>query len=151
RRLLSLAGYSGGSMTGARMRAIKQSRGYTDMYVLPYIDGAAYVTLVRARTVSDRLVADESHYFLIDAGSGEQYEAGSTSGLSAPTESPMFTCNRCDAEYDADSEGGDGYCGECYEHSPCDRCDDMTANDDLTYLTRTNGRLSGHSGSVCSD
>jgi len=116
---LHAAGYSEGSIEGARIRKI--AHGYE--YVCPYID---YVSAVSDN--GDWLVIDES---------GE-YNAQCTHGL---TEGSSYeTCSACDERYPEDElsyyEAADGsLCSGCADDiiRHCDHCENSVHRDNINY------------------
>ncbi len=126
RQLLEEAGYTYGSMQGAKIRAIKDPHGRG--YVMPYIDGI------------DRVSLQGRHFILDNDGS---YDSQVTCGYTDEEENTR-ECSHCGSDYTAD-EDTDPYCCSCNENrtccANCDRDlwpddDDCTSTNDGWYCER---------------
>lgn len=112
--LLVAAGYSSGSLSGARLRAIRDDEGRG--FVMPYVDGVS------------RCEQDGKWMVLGQGGMGCQHTDGTTG--------PEFTCDSCG---DGMSEDDGHYCeddGETY----CESCD----NEHRFYCERLERTASGN-------
>lgn len=118
--LLEQAGYTSGSLNGARIQRIIDER--SGGYIMPYIDRGGGPE-------------DEGDFLRIGMG---DIESGSTSGVADMDDRP--TCERCEDQYDAD-EGCSVYVtglgGRHVEQTWCEHCADhrstMCEHDDNRY------------------
>lgn len=136
--LLAQAGYTAGSLTGARIRAVEDDN--TCSFIVPYIDGISHGKLVRP-------------YIIL--GHGYDVSVQNTDGVSADEDEPeadppcdvcggdpddcsCFTCEHCDERHSEDNYAGDGLCTDCA--SSCEECGAVHLCDNLT-ATETNRTL----------
>lgn len=105
RALLTKDGYTSGSMIGARIRYIEDTK---HRIVMPYIDGPSY---------AER----DGQYLTLGSGS---IETQVTSGYTdSPDDRDMRECDNCGDEYETDDDTGN-YCQHCYDQmSSCFACD----------------------------
>ena len=119
--LLEAAGYSQGSIRGARITAIACKGGY----VVPYVDNISSAELSRDRRS-------------LVLGQG-RVSVATTEGLSAAEEEEeeeeLFSCTRCGYEsHDSDNFDGD-YCTSCFESmSYCEECEEYHHHDDRSSV-----------------
>lgn len=111
------AGYTPGSMIGARIRRIDRAR---DHVIVPYLDGAEAA-----------VVYDSQYLQLVDVGDlddDDQYCDGSYQcgyATFRTLEPEQVACDHCHALYDPEqSDYGSEYCESCgNDRMLCDRCD----------------------------
>lgn len=145
---LESAGYEEcSSFDGARIRAVKNSRG---QYLMPYVDGADYAYL-------------DGKFFTLTGESGDgdgcTYYAKVTNGitsLSEDSEEETHTCSHCGDEHDRGEEYN--LCDSCEEDSfYCERCEEtcfgMDDSRSTEYATLCEHCYSQtrHSCEVCED
>lgn len=124
RGLLRNAGYTSGSLYGAKIRAV-ECRG---TYVMPYVDNIyrAYVKQSDGKTWVELSEGYESGQYM------ECLSTNNTSGLGAEfddaADDDYFTCDHCNERTHQDDYGGDGYCSNCYDDlfTRCEKCEEYT-------------------------
>jgi hypothetical protein len=128
RPLLETAGYTRGTMFGARIRAIETDT--ANQYLMPYIDGIETASF-------------DGTYFHLDNGGG--YTCKTQSGVvMIESEIDYSTCEHCRNEYDAQEEGTDTYCQSCEDdRSTCEHCDESywTPERDSIYCETCRDRV----------
>lgn len=135
--LLRQAGYEPvSSLTGARIRAIN----HNGDYVMPYIDGSAYVKLSADRQWFT--LVDESTRYHCDSAEG--YACGSSDDVDGEDDDAddpdLYTCEHCNCDYDYDEqENGElnrQWCDRCLDRSfVCDCCNERRFNDPATVMS----------------
>jgi hypothetical protein len=115
---LTAAGYSLGSLEGARLRRVKLD---DNAFVCPYID-------------RDSNVRDDGIHLIIDSGGDLE---SNTSGVAGETGHP---CGNCGERYDDDNlyyhdSLNMSVCGSCEGDllRSCDECDELYPNDDVIH------------------
>lgn len=138
--MLENAGYSDGTMYGAKVRAIPAERGE---YVMPYVDGISSADTTR-----------HNGQTWIVLGSGH-LQTSETTGISGELEenhdTNEFYCDGCEEYCSDDNYGGtdprgrNSYCSDCYSrrYRDCDSCHETCDTDDLTNV--------GNGDDLCSD
>ncbi len=108
--LLKAAGFTRGSMRGARIRLIRCDSGY----VVPYVDGCTHGSA-------------DGKWIVI--GSGD-INLHNTDGVSPDEE--MERCANCNEQYDGDNYSTP-YCQSCYDDSyHCEHCEETYFDDEST-------------------
>jgi hypothetical protein len=113
--VLESAGYSYGSMCGARVRAIEARY---DGYVMPYVDGIGSADLSSC-----------GQWFVLGDG---DYDTQNTNGTTGPTNS----CNHCGERCDRD----ESYCSSCEDDRHwCEGCEEDYFDSDAGVYSSTRG------------
>ena len=120
---LHRAGYTEGSVIGARIRAIR----HNGDWVMPYVDGCSYAELTEDKTWF--VLRDGRTSYHTDTVNG--YACGSDDDADnddTDDNEDLYTCEQCDREYDyGNQQNGDlnnRWCDRCLDRSfVCDSCE----------------------------
>jgi len=130
KRLLTDAGYSSGSIDGAKIRHID----YNGSYLMPYIDNVDYAEDMEdgfIRLGEGRLSTSETCGYV----SGERDDPDDEDD---EDDRDMRRCEHCNDSYDGNAEGEEsGYCQSCYDsHWICEHCDNEQFDQDSHRVNR---------------
>jgi hypothetical protein len=124
-RLLKQAGYTSGSMRGAKVRAIYDD---DNNLVMPYVDGISYGDL-------------QGNWVVL--GKAGNVSTSGTDGIGAHAVASTVACSRCDRELDED-DLDDGLCPRCQNDlTSCAECHDSLFMSDAAAET--------NNGHICND
>lgn len=127
RRMLENAGYTSGSLRGARIRAVECRN--TGSWIVPYVDCCTSGSLVRS---------NGRQWIML--GSGD-IDLRGTDGIAEPNRDDQFYCDGCSDYQNQDNYGGSdanhrySYCSDCYSErfTCCEACNENVASDS-TYI-----------------